>query len=314
MTAEEMDDNEANGRPLDRTLTSILRPQATLFMISLAILVIYLIVALPYLTHGGSYQVGKPSPSSVTARKSFQIEDVRQTMAARDQERQRVKDLYIDPSAGAEAITRLRDFFVMVPAWELEGNDNAELRRKVQAVFGLELSEAQMASLTGATDEIMKLINSEAVEIIGSLEQDPISTENFEIKQEEAVLQASQLSLEQEYRDLTGVLAAGFLEVNTAYPLSLITREMEKAAQMISPAYIQVSEGELIIQKGDIVTSLDVRKLEESGSLSTMDSLQQMLGIFLLFAGIAAAFYFFLKSKRGKDARYIPRRVQFLIP
>ncbi len=54
---------------------------------------------------------------------------------------------------------------------------------------------------------------------------------------------------------------------------------------MIPPAYIQVSEGETLVQKGDIITAMDLRKLEESGALSTTTSLQQMLGILLVFAG-----------------------------
>ncbi len=69
------------------------------------------------------------------------------------------------------------------------------------------------------------------MEIIASLEKEPISLENLELKWEEAKRLAGELSLEEEYQDLIGDLAAGFLLANTAYSLSLIYQEMERAAQ-----------------------------------------------------------------------------------
>jgi putative nucleotidyltransferase with HDIG domain len=293
-------------------LQNVLRTYATPILAVVGFLIIYLIVALPYLTRKSSFKVGRPSPSTVTAMHSFEVEDLEKTNDLRESERQRVKDLYLDPSAQAEAITRLHDFFVMVTAWNLEGDSKEELRSKVREAFGLELSEAQIQSITGLTDEVRRLVTSDAVEIIASLEQDPISTENLDLKREEALRDAGEESLDDQYKELTGVLAAGFLKANTAYPLSLIYREMEKGAQMIQPAYIQVSEGEKILDKGDIVTILDMRKLEESGVFSTVTSLQQMLGIFLIFAGLTAALYVYLGRKRS--SRRIPDRIQLFYP
>lgn len=303
--------------PAERTTRSgiirgILRTYATPILAVVAFLIIYLIVALPYLTRKSSFKVGRPSPSTVTAMHSFELDDLEKTEASREQERQRVKDLYLDPSAQAEAITHLHDFFVMVSAWKLEGNSNEELRNRVRETYGLELDEARMQSVIGLTDEVRRLVTSEAVEIIASLEQDPISTENLDLKREEALREAGQVSLDDQYRDLTGVLAAGFLKTNTAYPLNLIYKEMEKGAQMIPPACIRVSEGEKILDKGDIVTVLDMRKLEESGVFSTFTSLQQMLGIFLIFAGLTAAFYVY--SRRKNNRRPMPGRIQFIYP
>jgi putative nucleotidyltransferase with HDIG domain len=293
-------------------LQRMLQAYATPILAVVGFLIIYLIVALPYLTRKSSFKVGRPSPSTVTAMHSFEVEDLEKTNDLRESERQRVKDLYLDPSAQAEAITRLHDFFVMVAAWNLEGDSKEELRNKVQEAFGLKLNEAQIQSITGMTDEVRRLVTSDAVEIIASLEQDPISTENLELKREEALRDAGQVSLDDQYKELTGVLAAGFLKANTAYPLNLIYREMEKGAQMIQPAYIQVSEGEKILDKGDIVTLLDMRKLEESGVFSTVTSLQQMLGIFLIFAGLTAALYVYLRRKRS--SRRIPDRIQLFYP
>jgi putative nucleotidyltransferase with HDIG domain len=293
-------------------LQRMLQAYATPILAVVGFLIIYLIVALPYLTRKSSFKVGRPSPSTVTAMHSFEVEDLEKTNDLRESERQRVKDLYLDPSAQAEAITRLHDFFVMVAAWNLEGDSKEELRNKVQEAFGLKLNEAQIQSITGMTDEVRRLVTSDAVEIIASLEQDPISTENLELKREEALRDAGQVSLDDQYKELTGVLAAGFLKANTAYPLNLIYKEMEKGAQMIQPAYIQVSEGEKILDKGDIVTLLDMRKLEESGVFSTVTSLQQMLGIFLIFAGLTAALYVYLRRKRS--SRRIPDRIQLFYP
>lgn len=303
--------------PAERTtrrgiIHNISRVYATPIMATVAFLIIYLIVALPYLTRRSSFKVGRPSPSTVTAMHSFEIEDLEKTDDSREQGRQRVKDLYLDPSAQAEAITRLHDFFVMVSAYNLEGNSNEELRNRVRETFGLELDEDRMQSITGLTDEVRRLVTSDAVEIIASLEKDPISTENLDLKREEALRDAGEVSLDDQYRDLTGVLAAGFLKTNTAYPLNLIYKEMEKGAQMIPPAYIQVSEGEKILDKGDIVTVLDMRKLEESGIFSTVTSLQQMLGIFLIFAGLTAAFYVYSRKKRSRS--HMPDRIQYFYP
>lgn len=308
-----MEDQPAKARMSRDTAKGFTRHKyVTATTVVVCFIIIYLVTALPYLRRSSSYQVGRPSPSTVTAVQPVKVEDPERTAAAREAERQRIKDLYLDPTAQGKAVTDLQHLFLMVEAWKIEGFDGEEIADKVRETFGLELDEAQIKLLLDATEETRRIVTGQAVEIIASLEKEPISLENLELKWEEAKRLAGELPLEEQYQELIGDLAAGFLLANTAYSLSLIYQEMERAEKMIPPAYIQVSEGETLVQKGDIITAMDLRKLEESGALSTTTSLQQMLGILLVFLGLTAVLFIYLKRK--KTGRHVADRIQLFYP
>ena len=275
------------------------------------LVVVFALVATPYIATSGSYRLGYPSPDTVTATRSFQVEDADKTEAERNRRKDEVKRIYVDSRRGLEATTNLHEALVALESWHSQGLSSEEIRA-LAAGRGLELDTAEIELYLGSDDEMRLLLERSAAETLAYLESEPISAENINEVRVEARRMASELPVDEAYRRLAGSITASFVATNTDYPASYVQAEMERQAQLVPTFFEQVNEGEVIVNKGEIITAITLRKLEKSRVLATSFSLRRLLGIFLALAAIAAIMYAFLLRKKSR--RYLPSRIELFYP
>jgi len=275
------------------------------------LVIVFILAATPYIGERGSYRVGSPSPDTVVATRSFQVEDPERTDSERARRREEVKSAYVKPGRGAEATAALHSALHSLREWLEQGASSEDASLMAQSL-GLFLTPQEVEVFAGADEETRTLLERSAAEALAYLETEPISSENLAEAKAEAAHLAGGLPLDEELSRLAGALASSFVVTNTDLPASYVLAEAERQAQAVPTFYEQVNEGEVIVNKGEIVTAMTLRKLEKSRVLEVTFSVRRLLGIFLVLALLAAAFYLYLTRK--KPARYLPARIQLFYP
>jgi len=270
------------------------------FLISLALLVcILVLLVFEYVPRVTRFDVGKPSTETVISSRDFSVVDEESTQRAKDLERKRKQDLFIDDSALAGAAASLADFFD--DAHAIAGQD-LSAASKVAALYAtredFDMSFGALETVLTATEEESSLIYATVIDLLNVAMSEPIATDNLEEKKDEVRERAETMLLDNDKRRAASELAAAFLVVNTPYSSATINLDIETALEAIEPVMINYTVGQKIVDKGEIITALTLASLSEAGALSPVGNYQQVLGISLLVLALYALSLIFFKRFR----------------
>lgn len=85
-----------------------------------------------------------------------------------------------------------------------------------------------------------------------------------------------------------------FAEPNVFFDSQATQREIDKARQLISPVFLQVQRGEILVRAGDHISEVQARKLSHLSQLQSRRSfVRTSVGYFSLIVLIMASIYFF---------------------
>jgi putative nucleotidyltransferase with HDIG domain len=270
------------------------------FLISLALLLCVLVMLIfEYVPRVTRFDVGKPSTETVISSRDFSVIDEESTERAKELERKRKQDLFIDDSALAGAVASLADFFDNAHALS---DQDLSTAGKVAALFAtredLDMSFGALQTVLTATEEESSLIYATAIDLLNVAMSEPIANDNLEEKRDEIKERAETMLLDNDKRRAASELAAAFLVVNTPYSSATINLDIETALAAIEPVTINYSVGQKIVDKGEIITTLTLASLSEAGALSPVGNYQQILGISLLVLALYALALIFFKRFR----------------
>jgi len=270
------------------------------FLISLALLAcILILLVFEYVPRVTRFDVGKPSTETVISSRDFSVVDEESTQRAKDLERKRKQDLFIDDSALAGAAASLADFFD--DAHAIAGQD-LSTASKVAALYAtredFDMSFGALETVLTATEEESSLIYATVIDLLNVAMSEPIATDNLEEKKDEVRERAETMLLDNDKRRAASELAAAFLVVNTPYSSATINLDIETALEAVEPVMINYTVGQKIVDKGEIITALTLASLSEAGALSPVGNYQQVLGISLLVLALYALSLIFFKRFR----------------
>ncbi|MBN2026259.1 MAG: HDIG domain-containing protein [Actinobacteria bacterium] len=270
------------------------------FLLSLALLVcILVLLVFEYVPRVARFDVGKPSTETVISSRDFSVVDEESTQWAKDLERKRKQDLFIDDSALAGAAASLADFFDDAHAI---AERDLSAAGKVAALYAtredIEVSFGALETVLTATEEESSLIYATAIDLLNVAMSEPIANDNLEEKKDEVRERAESMLLDSDKRRAASELAAAFLVVNTPYSSATINLDIETALEAIEPVTINYSVGQKIVDKGEIITELTLASLSEAGALSPVGNYQQVMGISLLVLALYALSLLFFRRFR----------------
>jgi putative nucleotidyltransferase with HDIG domain len=273
-------------------------------LISLALLVVILtMLVLEYVPRVTRFEVGKPSSETVISSRDFSVVDEESTNIAREVERRRIENLFVDDAANREAISELGVFFDR--AREISSQDG-EVSDKIAELLSqedLDISIGALETILQAPGEDSTLLYAAAVDLLTKAMSSPVSYDNLTDKRDEIYRRAENMSIEKKMKQAAWELAASFLTANTAYPSATITRDGEAAVNAVEAITVKYSVGQKIVDKGEIITDLTLASLSEAGALSPVGNYQQVLGISLLVLLLYAMALVFFKRFRPEIAR-----------
>ncbi|MDY6794244.1 MAG: HDIG domain-containing protein [Actinomycetota bacterium] len=269
-----------------------------LFISLVLLLILLLMLVLEYVPRGASFEEGKPSPETVISSREFSVVDEDRTEEAREDERQRIKDLFLDPNAHTAAVSEMGEFINQARMLAGEEGSLDDKIAQLKQSGGSEIKRSTLKNLLESQEGQSREIYAAAVDLLNSAMYNPVSSDNIEELRDAILDQAGELGLDEQVSEAAGELAAEFLTVNTTYSASTIDHDMEAAASAVPPVYVTVEVGQKIVEKGDLITPLTLSILEEAGALSPAGTYQQVIAISLLLLALyASAVFFFWRFK-----------------
>ncbi len=273
-------------------------------LISLALLVAVLaMLILEYVPRVARFEAGKPSSETVISSRDFSVEDEEATAMARDVERKRIENLFIDDARNREAISRLGAFLDRARGVaEREG----DLAGKIAALLeeeDLNISIGSLETVMQSSEEESTLLYAAAVDLLTTAMSSPVSFDNLAEKRDGIYRRADAMTLDEGTKQAAWELAAAFLTTNTDYSSATIAREIEEALEDVEPVMVAYSAGQKIVEKGEVITELALVSLSEAGALSPAGSYQQVLGVSLVALVLYALSLVFFMRFRPEIAR-----------
>ncbi len=291
-----MDEKEGSKRPRKgHKRSSPGSERGRSFLVSLlTLLAVVAVLVLEYLPRSARFEVGKPSMETVIAPRDFEVLDEEGTELLRQQERQRVQDIFVNREAHDRALARMESLFSRAEALRLEESAEAEKVSALRGEFGWAIDEEALKVVLGCTPEDARLLFVSASQLLSQAMSQPVSYDNLEKVRAEASSRAEGLPLVEEFRRAAGQIASAFIVINTAYSAEAVRRDMEEAARAVPPVFARYVAGQKIVGKGEIITPLILASLREAGALSPVGGYQQVAGVAVLtvLVFLGAAFFF----------------------
>jgi hypothetical protein len=282
-----------------------------LLISTLLFLIILGLLIAEYLPRTTRFVVGKPSPETVISSRGFTVIDEEATEEAREAERERVMNLFLDQGARNEVLSRVGDFFNRLETAAQDGQAEdriQELRGYLDDQTSQRLSDETLGYLLEAGEEERSQIFTATVELLADAMSHPVAPDNQEEVRDSLAEKSTSVDLAPQEKEVVVQLAQAFLRLNTGYSASVVESEMEAAAESVAPVYVRIEAGQKIVEKGEIITPLTLALLEEAGALAPSGTYQSMVAITLFAALLYAVIVLFFVRYRpgwGRDWRVI---------
>lgn len=264
-------------------------------MVSLALLMVVIaMLVMEYVPRSLRFEVGKPSTETVISTRAFDVEDTVETERARQEERERIAGLFVNPQAQAQALEELDEFIIL--SRNTAGGEG-DIPSKVESLRrqgGISLDDDTLRTIVSIPEEEVASFHTAVANLLTSAMEDPVSPDGLKEVRDRILAGNGQSQLTGNARKAAEVLAASLLRTNTPYSGETIERDMHTAAEAVRPVMVRYESGQRIVGKGEIITPLILNALEEAGALSPVSTYQQVMGIALMVLLLyAMTAYFF---------------------
>ena len=243
--------------------------------------------ALPGPFSGPGIIVGDLATADIAAPRALTYESTEQTRLAREQAREEVPPQYdYSPERGqltaSQQLSELEDLMTPVDA-AFAAVLTPEARQIALRSAIPDLTPPQAETLSQLDSVQWTSLRAELVRVLQQ-------TQSQEVK--DTLLTDMRASLSErlsvrfgaDQRALAGEILAPVLVANSTFDAAATERAKTEAANLVAPINISVSNGEIIVRRGDRVDALGREKLERFGLLEARPDAARAAGWFLLAA------------------------------
>ena len=269
------------------------------FLISLGLLLLVItMLVLEYVPRVTRFEAGKPSTETVISSRDFSFVDEESTEIEREAERRRIKGLFIDPAAQAEAVDDLNNFLSNARAISEEEGDIEEKMAALELQGWQDIDPVVLETVLTISQDEATLLYTTVVDLVTSAMSDPVSYDNLSDIRDDIRKRARVLSLSEDLKYTAAGLATAFARTNVDFSAATIKGDMEAAGGAVEEVLVKFAVGQKIVEKGEIITPLTLESLSEAGALSPVGNYQQVMGISLLVLALYAMTILFFKRFR----------------
>lgn len=213
-------------------------------------------------------KVGEVAGADVVAPRAHKYQSAILTEEARDAARAAVPPQYDFTPEKASAVARqqaLELASVVAPVdaafdADVSDNDRMELLKTVLP----DLSDEARSTLVTMLPDRWPAVRAEGARILDQIESD-------ELRDSDLAAQRLRLAgrilggLDQAERTLVAEIVGPLLVPNSSYSQRLFDQARERAAELVAPTTVALSQGQTIVRKGDPVTALALEQIEAFG-------------------------------------------------
>ncbi len=249
---------------------------------------------------GNALQVGQVAPTDFTAPQTVEYISQVLTEQARLEAERAVQPVYAspDPAIARTQIERLRaalDYITLVrqDPWALPEQKIADLQNLQDVRLNAETAEKILA----LNDQRWDMLRQEALSVLEQVMRNPIRDEDLP-SMRQSVLSRVSLAFPEEQARIVSELVQAFVTANRLFSAEETENARQAAREAVEPVVRRYVAGEIVIQRGEIITPEALEALQEMGLVGTVDVQVFYMGGAALTAALMVLLGLYLLQKR----------------
>lgn len=248
-------------------------------------LVANLLLGINFMPQQVPLEPGQPSHQDFIAPHDHSYESEALTVLAREEAAAQVEPVYrLDESGAREFLHELDNYLEEVS--KIKYSD-LEQDKKIERIKELELglSENEISAFLASEGYDTEKIFRESQLLLENFAKQELRAEEVEEIESDILNAVFELDIAEEHKDLlVGIFHKLPLKESVVFDPQATEEIKDQARQEVAPIEIDISEGQKIIGRGEIVSELQIEQLRELGLLETQQPYSNMLGLSLLMA------------------------------
>ncbi|MEJ5223242.1 MAG: HDIG domain-containing metalloprotein [Anaerolineales bacterium] len=244
--------------------------------------------------------VGQVSPQDLQAPRSLTFESALLTERARQDAERAVPLVYSppDPAIARQQLDKLRAALQYITqVRQDEFATPAQKQADLAAMKDLTLPAASIESLLALSNPRWEAVQQESLSVLEQVMRSPIRAGDLDgvIRNIPALVS---LNLTEEQARLTAQLASAFVVPNSVYSAQLTDEARQSARDAVAPVERRFVAGEMVVQRGQVITETDIEALEALGLIQNEVRLNDYIGAGAVVT-LMAAFVAIFSKRRG---------------
>ncbi len=244
-------------------------------------------------------QVGQVAPTDFTAPRTVEYISQVLTEKARLAAERTVQPVYAspDPAIARNQIERLRttlDYITLVrqDQWATPEQKIADL----QNLRDVHLNTTMAENILALNDQRWEMVRQEALSVLEQVMRNPIREEDLPAMRQ-SVLSRVSLAFPEEQAHIIARLTQAFVTANRQYSPEATESARQAAREAVEPVVKRYVAGEIIIQRGEVITPEILEALQEMSLIGATDLSELYLGGLSLTAALMVLLGLYLLQK-----------------
>ena len=257
------------------------------------VLPLYARLSAPQFRTGEVAQQEEIAPRAITYVSTISTERQREAAV------QAILPVYTSPdtSVARKQLERLRSTLAYITSVRADTFSSPEQKlTDLSALEDILLNQDTAQRILSLSDARWQAVQQEAIVVLEQVMRSTIREDRLE-ESRRSVPALVSLALPEDQAAVTAELAAGFVSPNSLFSQSLTDTARQQAREKIASVNRSYVAGELIIQRGQVITALNMEALEQFGLAQPAGQWQDLVSA----AGLTmlVAFYFILYLRRN---------------
>ncbi|MBK5091965.1 MAG: HDIG domain-containing protein [Actinobacteria bacterium] len=280
---------------LSKTSTSFRR-----WVVAAAIFVFLIVImSIEIGPFGYLVEVGKPSTRTIIAPRTVQFVDKAKTREQQDAAAAVVQEVFTYDGSVVRAVeSNLNNLFSVVGETDSSNTARQEKAEKINQNITKRLPTDVIASLLDLSPDQRTRVREVVAQTIGSVMKDHVAEDSLEDASERARRSAADSQQDSALKGVTGDLAASLVQPNMMLDSKETEKRRKAARDAVEPVVTTKLQGEVIVNKGEIVTAEQVDLFKSLGFKQPTFTAMNILHMAIFTSVLLLAFGPFLKRYR----------------
>ncbi len=247
-------------------------------------------------------QVGEVSKSDITAPQTVTFTDQEKTEELKEMAASSAPRVYEeDKDVNNKIKGNINTLFTVVKekkAFSQEGDSTVEMIKEINENYDLKVTDKTLKLLLSTDMKDLGDIEQHIINIMDRQLQENILPGDIEKVKNKISDRVMMLNYKEEYRQVMINILHNHLKPNMILNEKATLERQREAMDKIEPVKITVQQGEMIVRKGDVVTSDDIKVLKVLGLQKQRINYLNILGIILVLVILIFVIAFYLKEYR----------------
>jgi len=242
-------------------------------------------------------QEGQPSPRDLAAPSSTSFVSEILTEEARQAAAESVEPAYrVDNQILAELAEEIDNYFNLITRAQNNADLSEESRiQTLREDIKFPLTAEEAAALLKVQPDALNQAKAQVTAVVRQVMENGIQKEALDTARQTILQEIENLGLDQTLtRFSSRMINQMEIKPNLVYDPLSTQEKLEQARREVDPVVVNVQRNEMIVRQGDIVTAVDIEKLQQLGLLQTTPAAIRILGLALIVAAVYLLLIFYL--------------------